>query len=46
MKKARTKQFIIRVNDNEWKTIKENAEKAQLSVSEYLRTMGIYGEVK
>ena len=42
----RTKQFIIRVNENEQKRIKENAEKAQLTVSEYIRTMAIYGEVK
>lgn len=46
MKKARTKQFIIRVNEKEQKAIRDKAEQAGLSVSEYLRTLAIYGEVK
>lgn len=42
----RESQFIIRVNDREKEVIKENAKKAQLTVSEYIRVMAIYGEVK
>ena len=46
MATKRTSQFIVRTNDRERKAIKEKAEKAQLTVSEYIRTMAIYGEVK
>jgi len=43
---TKTTNILIRVSEEEKKAIKENAEKAQLTVSEYLRTMAIYGEVK
>ena len=43
---ARNKNIILRVSEKELKQIKEKAEKAQLSISEYLRTLAIYGEVK
>ena len=43
---ARNKNIILRVSEKELNQIKEKAEKAQLSVSEYLRTLAIYGEVK
>ena len=42
----RDKNIRVRVSDKEMKQIKEKAKKAQLSVSEYLRTLAIYGEVK
>lgn len=42
----RNNRIIFVVTDKELKQIKEKAEKAQLTVSEYLRIMGIYGEVK
>jgi hypothetical protein len=45
-KKLRTKQIIFRASEKEWKIIKDKAEKAQLSMSEYLRTLAVYGEVK
>jgi len=43
---TKTTNILIRVSEEEKKAIKENAEKAQLTVSKYLRTMAIYGEVK
>lgn len=43
---ARNKNIILRVSEKELNQIKEKAEKAQLSISEYLRTLAIYGEVK
>ena len=42
----RNNRIIFVVTDKELKQIKEKAEEAQLTVSEYLRTMAIYGEVK
>jgi len=43
---ARNKNIILRVSEKELNQIKEKAEKAQLSISEYLRTLAIYGEDK
>ena len=43
---TRNKNIILRVNEKELKQIKELAKKSNLSVSEYLRTLAIYGEVK
>lgn len=34
------------LTDKELRILQENAEKAQLTVSEYIRTMAIYGEIK
>ena len=45
-RKAKVKQLHFMVSKEEFEKIKENAEKAQLTVSEYLRTLAIYGEVK
>lgn len=42
----RTSKILFAVTEKELKQIKENAEKAQLTVSEFLRTLAIYGEVK
>lgn len=42
----RDKNIRVRVSDKEMKQIKEKAKQANLSVSEYLRTLAIYGEVK
>ena len=43
---ARNKNILIRVSEKEMKQIKKMAKNAGLSVSEYLRTLAIYGEVK
>jgi predicted DNA binding CopG/RHH family protein len=43
---ARKKTLQIRISEEELKQIKKNAKNAQLTVSEYLRTMAIYKEVK
>lgn len=42
----RNKNIRIRVSEKEMEQIKEKAKKAGLSVSEFLRTLAIYGEVK
>ncbi len=42
----RTSKIIIAVTEKEKTTIRENAKNAQLTVSEYLRTMAIYKEIK
>lgn len=42
----RQRHIVIRVSEKEMKQIKEMAKNAGLSVSEYLRTLAIYGEVK
>lgn len=42
----REKNIRIRVSEKELDQIKEKAKEAELSVSEYLRTLAIYGEVK
>lgn len=45
-KKPKSKHLTVRVNKEELAAIKENAAKAQLTVSEFIRTLAIYGEVK
>ena len=42
----RTNKLIVRISDKEKANIKEKAEKAQLTVSEYVRNLIVYGEVK
>ena len=46
MQKKRVKQILIRATENELEAIKNNANSSHLSVSEYMRIMSIYGEVK
>ena len=43
---AREKHILIRVSEEELKQIKQNADDEDMTVSEYLRQVGIYGEVK
>ena len=43
---ARTKHVLIRVSEEELKQIKQNADDAGMTVSEYIRETSIYGEVK
>ena len=45
-KKTRDKMLCIKVNERELKAIKEKALEKQLTTSEYVRNMAIYGEVK
>lgn len=45
-KEMRNKAIKIKVSEKELEIIKKRAKEKQLSVSEYLRTLGIYGEVK
>lgn len=42
----RTSKILFAVTEKELKQIKENAENAGLTVSEFLRTLAIYGEIK
>lgn len=43
---TRKKTLQIRVSEEELKQIKQNADDAGMTVSEYIRETSIYGEVK
>ena len=43
---AKDKRIYIRISENELDIIRENAEKAKMSVSKYIRLIAIKGEIK